>query len=351
MLQRHATDSGGAEDIEFRSYRPGDERRVIELFQRVFGRTMGPTESHRHWDWEYRHGPWGPGIVRLGTLGGSPVTHFAAIPRLLSTPYGPRLAAISVDSMSAAEARGRGAFVTVAKQAHSELLRQGIQFLYGFPNSRSSSAYFHRLSWVRSPELRVFARLHAWPAGTPGPPPNPHPRIGADEPVVMGGLPEAAALDRLWRSARPVESISVDRCSSYMSWRYRERPEAQYHYVATPADGTRGLAIGVCERRFGMTHGAVLECLAAEADEAVFVRLMASIERELVHRGAQVITCLAGGPGRLQKVLRRRGYVPVPSWALPHRLDFGVGRSDLAPLDPWMSPRRWYITWGDTDLL
>lgn len=32
-------------------YERGDEKHIIPLFEKVFSKTMGKTESERHWQW------------------------------------------------------------------------------------------------------------------------------------------------------------------------------------------------------------------------------------------------------------------------------------------------------------
>jgi len=43
--------------FEIRAYNPGDENAICALFERVFGKPMGKTESLRHWRWEFLGNP------------------------------------------------------------------------------------------------------------------------------------------------------------------------------------------------------------------------------------------------------------------------------------------------------
>ena len=43
--------------FDIRSYHPGDENEICVLFERVFGKPMGATESMMHWQWKFLENP------------------------------------------------------------------------------------------------------------------------------------------------------------------------------------------------------------------------------------------------------------------------------------------------------
>lgn len=44
-------------NYKIRRYNLGDEYKIIKLFEEVFEKTMGKTESIAHWRWEYKNNP------------------------------------------------------------------------------------------------------------------------------------------------------------------------------------------------------------------------------------------------------------------------------------------------------
>jgi len=342
--------------FELRPFRDGDERAIVALFERVFGRTMGLSESRDHWQWESVEGPWGPASIQLATLRGRAVAHFGATPRRLDTPAGPRMAGHAIDLMTAPEARGRGAFGALEARTRADLAGRGVDYVFAFLNMNSAPICFGRLGWARSSELHLYAKaavpwIHsrggARERDLPSPASAPGARTSRIEP--LRSLPEAGALEALRLAARP-PAPCIDRSPEYLRWRYEHRPETRYTIVASTGASLDGLAVGLCDRRLGPAHGVILECLAAGQDRARLARLLAGIEGELRRQGAHVMTCLVGGAGTLPEALRHRGFVRLPWSIVPHRIAFGVRRTDGAPLEPEMEPSRWYLTWGDTDL-
>src|SRR5574341_1456493 len=75
-----ATVPDPAESLEIRNYRPGDEAQIIDLFERTFGRTMGRTESARHWKWEFLDTPAGYQAIVLAFAGSTLAAQYAAMP-------------------------------------------------------------------------------------------------------------------------------------------------------------------------------------------------------------------------------------------------------------------------------
>ncbi|MCE3260236.1 MAG: hypothetical protein K0S12_1877 [Bacteroidetes bacterium] len=62
----------------------------------------------------------------------------------------------SCDSMTHKEHGGKGLFVNLASMAYSNLRKQGINFVYGFPNSTIYELRKKKLSWIHDENIHVF---------------------------------------------------------------------------------------------------------------------------------------------------------------------------------------------------
>ena len=89
-----------------RSYRPGDEQALVELFQRVFGRAI--TEDH--WMWKLEGQPATVDNVWLAVSADRPVFQYAGIPTRFRLSQATVTSMVCVDTMTAPEFRRRGLF-------------------------------------------------------------------------------------------------------------------------------------------------------------------------------------------------------------------------------------------------
>jgi len=137
----------GKKSFEIRSYRPGDEVAICSLFERVFGKPMGKTESLRHWQWEFLENPVKPISIMLAWDGDCLVGQEAAnLLRVYSTDQ-EHLSLLIFDTMTDPAYEGLGIFTATAKKFYKELSEQGYQFVFGFPNANVIHARTKKLNW------------------------------------------------------------------------------------------------------------------------------------------------------------------------------------------------------------
>ena len=104
---------------------------IRNLFQRVFGK----DKSREHFARKYLGSPNGSGYHALCVEAGAIVAVFSALPYRYRYFGKDLVFALSVDTMVDPAARGRPFRVKkMAELVHDELMRDGIPFIYGFPN-------------------------------------------------------------------------------------------------------------------------------------------------------------------------------------------------------------------------
>ena len=348
-----------------RDYLPGDEHSIVTLFESVFGRPMGPSESTHHWNWEFRDGPSGPGLIRLALRENQLVSQYAVVPRVLACPMGTFRGALSLDTMTAPGARGHHLFPRLAEAVYARLADQGSKWVFGFPNHQSAPMFYRRLRWSRPCELRVYARIlrpsqmegsalhrgavlvatsalrafgdsHDWLA------------TSVRKHDVTETLPSHDELDDFWQRSRNPMTCSVVRDGTYMHWRYPGRPQESYCYLVARDAGTiRGLAVLAVETRRGIQHGAIMECLAGRESGDTGIDLLRMLVVLARDRGVQLLTFLASpSDSSFRRDLRRAGFVGFPPGVLGESLSFGARATGKVPV-----PSEWSLSWGDTDLL
>ncbi|MBU2565734.1 MAG: GNAT family N-acetyltransferase, partial [Candidatus Thermoplasmatota archaeon] len=142
---------------EMRRYKEGDEKGICVLFEKVFGKTMGKTESINHWNWEYKNNPNNRLEIFLATDKNKIVGHYAVIPIKMKIEANDYLTTLSLDTMMHKDYRGQGMFSVLAKTLYKELEKSGIPITYGFPNINSIKGC-KKLEWFEIADLPLLVK-------------------------------------------------------------------------------------------------------------------------------------------------------------------------------------------------
>ena len=272
-----------------------------------------------------------------------------------------RVAIQSLDTLTDREFRGRGLFLKLARATFDRAGRDGVAFVYGFPNANSAPGFFGKLAWqpldplpfmirplrARYVAARVGGRLAAW---TP------------DIPLFLSRAArdtrrqaqEIARFDerftRLWQRFASGISVAVERDASYLNWRLVERPNCDYRRFAIYERGEpiAFIAFSLSEKHGGNV-GAILELLHAPGKAAAGRRLLSIAIGELGERGADVLLawCLPHSPNFSSYV--RNGFVPFPVRFRPIDLFFGVRAFDERLSTVVCDRANWYVSYLDSD--
>jgi len=135
-----------------REYIPGDEQKILKLFNVVFGRKL----DLRFWNWRFIENPYGKGIIRLMFDKGKLVGQYAVIPTPLWVKDKVHKAAFSMTTMTHPDYWGRGIFTELASEAYSYCKQSGIKVVFGFPNENSYHGFTKKLGW------HGFGRVKEW---------------------------------------------------------------------------------------------------------------------------------------------------------------------------------------------
>jgi hypothetical protein len=357
--------------FEFRHYRRGDETRIIELFERTFGRTMGREESARHWEWEYLRNPSGKQAILLAFADETLAAQYAVLPLRVQVDGRVMDGALSLDTATDAAFRGRGLMPKLAEQLYAELAEQGHVAVFGFPNVLSTPIIFGKLRWqelapfplLLKPLAGAVRRKLGERGGAWAPlaflaeavwavwRPRPRPLPSGLEVVEVRRFPDDT--DEFWQRASAGKRFIVVRDRPYLDWRYSDNPERLYRLWTLREQGRLvGTLVTRVEPRFGLQTGFILDVLCEESAPEVAAALVALAERTMGEEGAQVLSCLMYPGTVVHRALRKAGFIPVPRRLFPQEIHFGY-----RPLAPTVDrallrdPSHWYVTWGDSDVV
>lgn len=346
-----------AEDLEIREWRPGsDDESVRELVNASFGVDRDAAFVR----WKYRENPAGPARIALACAEGRPVSMACAIPRRMRIDGREALGSQSVDIATLPAFRGRGLYTRVARHLWKELAAAGFACTYGFTNRFSTRLTLDALGRERvgslplrlrvlSP-LRALAGLVGWRASG---------RAWCDAPEPDGsGVRRTdsfdARFDALWERVAPRVDVAGVRDARYLHWRYVARPDTRYEILTAESESGAldGYLVWTALERFGLASAFVADCVADPARPEVARRLLGAFARSARARGATLAALLGSSGDPLHAELARFAPLPVPERLFPQQNVLSVisHRADL-PTQELAERSRWWIAWGDSDVV
>lgn len=338
--------------FQVRSYRPGDEKWLVETFSSVFH-----ERSLDEWNWLFRPQPCRSSEVDIrileseGRLVGS-VSH-------IGTPAwveGKLLRlAIGCDMMVHPDFRGRGGAELLVKAFRES--GHGFDLNFGTVTGGSRQATRRQLGttamgwaprWIRvrtrgagrnvalrsvvSAVDRIYGRVASWP----------RPALPVIDLETLG--PE---VDDLARDSAGFAACIRVRDSAYLRWHWLEDPRTHWRIRAVWGEDAvlRGIAVIGARGEGADRRGVIADLLAR--DPAALRALVSDAWARLVQDGCHSVTCVYRDPRRWARIaLLRSGFRREVA------LGPGVACGPLSPRAGELVTRlkSWYLTSADTDL-
>ncbi len=325
-----------------RRYRPGDEERILETFNRVFaaGNPSFVPRTADQWRWQFARNPEGMQVlVAVHDESGAVAGHYAGIPRRMKCRDALGVAAESVDSMVdvrfRAGLRRPGLFVVTALQWFRQFCNGGDLFAYGLPittAARIGSAFL---------TYQVVHHQIALERDVSG----ARPFGGPSKPHVSEVSAFDLRFDALWQRVAPEIAIGCVRDARYLNWRFRDHPTARYR-IGVVGDGAtlRGYAVTRRAAFDDRDDELIVDFLAPLADGDAARALLRWAAERAREDGAASLTAVLPPTSRWFAEFQRQGFLVRGT-----KYEWSVAW-ERRPLDPAVLRREWWYTLADTDL-
>lgn len=362
-----------------REYAPGDESMIVALFERVFGKPMGPHESEAHWAWEYAENPVGPRMIELVWDEDRLVGQYAVSPRRLWVDGEPTLAALSLDTMTDPDYGRQGIFSASAEACYAAMSERGFAFVYGFPNANSVRGFERRLRWSMVMPTPVLVKpldvggFVAQKTGVPALAPvlSVASRLVTRAPAAVDVAAQSVLsrvrgrrslevrpfdafedwADELWERCRGQHRVWTVRDAEFLRWRYDARPESEYvRFQVRDGNEVAGYAVLAFSHRLQGLAAFIMDLVVDTEVRGAASALLRAIESHARAREASVLMAMAGPGSSMRRRLHRHAYVPLPERLFPQELYFGARALDASDT-PIYDASAWHVTWGDIDVL
>jgi len=346
--------------------RDGDERDlegILSLRKTVFGEQEGDKLEEKFWKWEFMEGPDGAGRVYLVKEGEMIAGHLADLPKRFCVEGKTVIGSLTLDMMVHPDYRRRGISTATARYGIEKFEREKGLFMTAYSVRRASINSLLKTGWKGVTTLPVLVYplrfrgivdhyLHLPPLS-----------------LLLGGtirlfylllfrrnrmekgtgveVEEIRELDErfnsFWQAAVSLFPIMGVRDHAFMSWRYLRHPTRNYTiYRAMRSGEMRGYIV---LRRVELLHfnsAVIVDLLALDEDAlSALVEIGIHYSRE---EGADVLGFMVPQKHLYYKLLRGMGFLPsLKTFLFMIYSDSGE--------EIFFSPEKWYVNWGDTDVI
>jgi GNAT superfamily N-acetyltransferase len=340
-----------------------DMKGIFSLREVVFGEEEKDKLDPRFWRWEFMEGPDGRGLIYIMEDGNKIIGHFADVPRRFSIQGDDVLATLSLDLMVHPDYRRKGIFEAMGRYGIERVKKENGLFLTSYPIRRETIRGFKKIGWKNVVELPVLV----YPIRFSGIV-NQYFRFPPLSLLVGGGarffyfllyglkrgkgtegfeIEKVGLLDDQFdgfcQKALSLYPIMGIRNRRYLTWRYLEHPTRSYTiYRARKSGEMQGYIVLRKVELLNFNSAVIVDLLALDK-----VSLIALVERGIQHsreQGADLLGFMVPQGHSHHKIMRSMGFLPSPKTFLfmiyPHS-----NREIL------FSPEKWYLTWGDTDVI
>jgi len=340
-----------------------DMERILSLRGVVFGEEEKDKLDPRFWRWEFMEGVDGKAFIYILEDKNKIIGHFADIPRRFSVQGEMVLGTLSLDLMVHPDYWRIGIFEAMGRYGAQRVKGENGLFLFAFPIRSETIRGFKKIGWKGVAKLPVmvypikftgifnrylrFVPLSLLVGGVA--------RLfyfllyGLKRRKGTGGVEIEKvsqlddSFDHFWQKAKSLHPIVGVRNGDYLTWRYLLHPTRNYIIYRARKNGEMKGYIILRKVELLNFNSAVIVDLLAMDETAI----SALVERGIQHsqqEGADLLGFMVPQDHPYYKILRGRGFLP----SLKKFLFMVYPHSDR---EIFLSQEKWYVNWGDTDVI
>lgn len=340
----------------------------LEMFRACFSKNSDRPRSQESLEWQYHRNTTGRIFVDVAMAPDNDryAAIYASLPGWMRINGERRLIIQSLDTLTDADFRGKGLFVSLAKKTFARAAADGAALIYGFPNKSSAPGFFKKLGWVelgtvpfllRPLRLSYAAERLKLPAAARALVPKT-PLVAPFGRQRQKGVREITLVDprmtALWERFCVNVGVAVERDAAYLKWRIYDKPGESYRtfiYEDGERDAIRAMCIFTVKDKHGGRIGYVMELLHDRtfAGMRAASHLLGLAVREMSDDGADSVLAWSMAHTASFPILARHAFLPLPERLRPIELHLGVRAFDDAIAPVVQDRAKWYLSYLDSD--
>jgi len=266
----------------------------------------------------------------------------------------------SLDTITDIDYRGKGLFITLAKEVYAKSAAAGAALVYGFPNGNSIHGFVKKLDWqVLDPLPFLIKPLQSKYFTDKIKPLRFLPNISLSfgsyaanknyKITESSEFPEAATA--LWNAFSQDIKVAVHRDKAYLDWRYIQKPNEDYK-IAHCYDSQNqylGYIVFAVKDKHNGKIAYIMELIYDKSHPKAGSQLLKYAISQIKKQKADCILswCLEHSPNF--KTYKSSFFINMPEKFRPIELHFGATalREDLKTLI--YNRENWFISYSDSD--
>lgn len=159
--------------------------------------------------------------------------------------------------------------------------------------------------------------------------------------------------DDLWNLVRKKIKIAVIRDSTYLNWRYIQKPEENYIIFNIKKNKElKGYIVLKIAQKFGLKIGLIIDILADPTNILYVNCLINHVILYFQKMKTDLISVIMYPNHVYLKSLKKLGFIKVFKKLMPQKFYFVAKANNNEVIEKFIkNPKNWYITWGDTDVV
>ncbi|MBT4435604.1 GNAT family N-acetyltransferase [bacterium] len=332
--------------LNIRLYKDGDENGFLKLDQLVEEHPWN-RRNLDNWHWKFKgNNPAGKPIMVYAENNDTIIGHFAAIPMNYWFKGKKIIASHSAAMMIDPDWQNKGLIKFIADKLILELDKQGIPFTYGYPNVNAYDLHLKILGYKDIVNQQLFSINSK--------------KIKIKESInndlkfkwtVINKFDNK--VDYLWEKVKKDLKVAVVRDSSFLNWRYVDRPDVSYFSFGAFKDGQlEGYCILKIYQDESILRGHFIDLFTKPGNYDCARFLLENGLKFFIDKKTQEVTLWMQGSSFLEQILKefdfKVGGVSGGGWKGESRPMICRFNSDSEKYKKYLNKNDWYFTMGDT---
>lgn len=266
----------------------------------------------------------------------------------------------SLDTMTDANHRGKGLFITLANDVYNKSIEEQVGLVYGFPNGNSIYGFKKKLNWaildpvpflIKPLRTKYFTQKIKALSFLPDIK-IPTFNIGKRRGIVIKEenlLPEE--YNAIWDEFSSDIKVTLNRDKDYLSWRYLEKPGENYRIKQAYDEKGKylGIVIYTIKEKHNGKIGYIMELIYSINNPNCGKALLNAAIQDIRKEKADCILswCLEHSPN--YNIYKSRTFIKMPEKLKPIELHFGARAFDKKHKDLVEDRKNWYLSYSDSD--
>lgn len=283
--------------MKIRSYQKGDEQAIMDLDARALP-SIWNRRTLQNWYWKFTEtNPAGASLIWVADHQEKMVAHFAAVPYRLKVFDEEVIASHSIGALVEGKYQNRGLLKLVGDKLMEDLVAHNIPYTWGFPNQRAHKFETVALGYG---DLYNFDQWELPKESLK----RKEPPLSFRKVTVFSG-----EFDRLWEDCAPGYDVAVKRDSTYLKWRFTDRPDWWYFsYGVYDGDRLKGYVVLKLYREEGTLNGHIVDIFARRDDEETLSQLIDGSLNFFAEQVVDMVTVWILGSPVIEKLFIEKGF-------------------------------------------